>query len=133
MVGSLFSKRPRVTGSNCKTSCFAWAYFSFGGFASFSTTGFFFGGIKRGAGFLIEGAGGCGGGNSVATGRSNGIKSPGAGCAGAVISGSGPAVARSIFGGAGGGGDSSTCSKIAGGGARKGSGCAGCCCATIES
>ena len=68
MVGSLFSKRPRVTGSNCKTSCFAWTIFSFGGFASFSTTGFFFGGIKRGAGFLIDGTGTGGGGASAATG-----------------------------------------------------------------
>jgi hypothetical protein len=24
IVGSLFSKRPRETGSNCKTSCLAW-------------------------------------------------------------------------------------------------------------
>ena len=33
MVGSLFSKRPRVTGSNCRTSCFA---------GNFSSTGFVF-------------------------------------------------------------------------------------------
>src|SRR5438552_18891289 len=33
MVGSLFSKRPRVTGSNCRTSCFA---------GNFSSTGFGF-------------------------------------------------------------------------------------------
>src|SRR5262249_59950052 len=66
IVGSLFSKRPRVTGSNCIISCFAWV-FSFGVFGcltSFSATGsfsigFFFGGINRGADFFIGGA--CGG------------------------------------------------------------------------
>src|SRR2546430_3562691 len=117
MVGSLFSKRPRVTGSNCKTSCFTWTIFSFGGFASFSMTGFFFGGSKRGAGMLIDGDGTGGGGASAATGGSTAIKSSGAGSGKAALSISGT---MSIFGGAGGG--SSTCSKIAGGGARNGSG-----------
>src|SRR5438445_11081200 len=87
MVGSLFSKRPRVAGSNCITSCFAWTHFSFGAFASFSTTAFFFGGIKRGAGFLIEGAG-AGGGASAVAGCSDGIRSLGVGCVGTGIGGS---------------------------------------------
>src|SRR5260370_42358906 len=99
MVGSLFSKRPRVTGSNCKTSCFAWTNFSFGGLVSFSTTGFFFGGINRGAGFLIEGAAG-GGGGSAATGCSNGVKSLAVGVAGTAVLFSGGIC---VFGGAGGG------------------------------
>src|SRR2546423_8875475 len=116
IVGSLFSKRPRVIGSNCITSCFAETNFSFGGFgsfASFSRTAFFFGGIKRGAGFLIEGAGIGGGG-----GGSNAINSLAVDGEVAGVSGSGT---MSIFG-AGGGGSSSTFSKIAGGGARNGSG-----------
>src|SRR2546430_11572977 len=100
MVGSLFSTRPRVTGSNCETSCFAWTDFSFGGFASFYTTGFFFGGIKRGAGFLIDGAGTGGGGASAATGGSTAIQWSGAGSTEAALSVSG---AMSFVGGAGGG------------------------------
>src|SRR5204863_5603633 len=52
IVGSLFSKRPRVSGSNCKTSCFAAvAVFSrFGVSASTfgAISGFFFGGMIRG-------------------------------------------------------------------------------------
>src|SRR6202011_4767166 len=92
--------------------------FSFGGFASFSTTGFFFGGIKRGAGFLIDGIG-AGGVAPAAAGGSNAIRSPAVDWGECAISGSGT---MSIFGGAGG---SATCSKIAGGGARNGSGGAG--------
>src|SRR4051795_11019508 len=30
MVGSLFSNRPRVTGSNCITSCLTWTFPGFG-------------------------------------------------------------------------------------------------------
>src|SRR3954469_6810525 len=67
IVGSLFSKRPRVTGSNCSTSCFACAFFSFGVFTgassgggggNFAGNGFFFGTIKRGAGVEIKGSAG---------------------------------------------------------------------------
>src|SRR2546430_500872 len=103
-------------------------YFSLGGFVSFSTTAFFLGGIRRGGAFFTKGAG-AGGGGATGSGCSNGIKSLAADCGADAISGSGPAVAGSIFGGAGRG--SSTCSKIAGGGARNGSGCAGICCSTI--
>src|SRR6266487_3958853 len=55
MVGSLFSKRPRVTGSNCKISCFACTFFSDDGFSSF-VGGFVCGVIKRGLGLLSTGA-----------------------------------------------------------------------------
>ena len=41
IVGSLFSKRPRVTGSNCRTSCLAGVTdFSAGAFSSFHGTDF---------------------------------------------------------------------------------------------
>jgi len=41
IVGSLFSKRPRVTGSNCRTSCFAGgAGFSANAFSSFQEVDF---------------------------------------------------------------------------------------------
>ena len=43
MVGSLFSKRPRVTGSNCSTSCFACSFFSSTGLGSLNGAGFFLG------------------------------------------------------------------------------------------
>src|SRR5437762_3664892 len=58
IVGSLFSKRPRVIGSNCKTSCFA-CTFSTTGFDSLigAGAGFFFGAVRPGSGFLISGAG----------------------------------------------------------------------------
>ena len=82
MVGSLFSKRPRVTGSNCKTSCLDCTGFSKGssGVGCFTGNGFFFGAITRGSDFLItDGGGGSGGGGggdvSVGTGCSNGIRS----------------------------------------------------------
>src|SRR5437762_5696236 len=55
IVGSLFSKRPRVTGSNCITSCFANGFFSTTGFGSLNIVGFFRGRITRG----------CGGGSSI--------------------------------------------------------------------
>ena len=44
IVGSLFSKRPRVTDSNCSTSCFACTIFSSGGFDLLrrDVAGFFF-------------------------------------------------------------------------------------------
>src|SRR5260370_41048352 len=112
MVGSLFSKRPRVTGSYCKTSCFAWTIFSFGGFASFSTTGFFFGGIKRGAGFLIDGTGTGGGGASAATGGSAPIQSSRAGSREGALSVSGT---RAVVGGGVGGPFNSSKSAVRGG------------------
>src|SRR5579864_3030338 len=101
-------------------------YFSvgaFGSLSSFSITGFFFGGINRGVGFLIEGGTGGGGVSFIAgCGCSNGVvaavsaaDSPNAPDTGASTTGS-----MSIFGAGFGG--SSTCSRIAGGGARNGSG-----------
>src|SRR2546423_13842518 len=51
IVGSLFSKRPRVTGSNCRTSCFAGgADFSANAFSSFHDADF-------SCGLLIERSG----------------------------------------------------------------------------
>src|ERR1041385_5691830 len=113
MVGSLFSKRPRVIGSNCKISCLACTNFSAGGFGSFTGSGFFFGTIKRGAGagFLILGSGSTGGG-SIGAGSANETKFSSMGSA-LVLIGS---DTMSILGGGGGG-----CSQIGGGGARIGS------------
>src|SRR5712691_8761413 len=112
MVGSLFSKRPRVTGSNCKTSCLVCTYFSAGGFDSLTGSGFFFGTIKRGveAGFLISGSASTGGG-SIGAGSANEIKFSEIGPT-SLLTGSGT---MSILGGGCGG-----CSQI-GGGARIGS------------
>ena len=99
MVGSLFSKRPRVADSNCKTSCFACAFFSLGfiAFCSGNGTAFFFGVIKGGSGGWTIGGGGDGAISSSGAGGSKGIRSIG----GAVsIDGSGK---MSIFGGSGSG------------------------------
>ena len=82
IVGSLFSNRPRLIGSNCNTSCLAW---TLSGRDSLATTGFFFGIIKRGceSGLSTDdgsidttvGAGAGGGGGTSAMGCSNGITS----------------------------------------------------------
>src|SRR5438128_8215647 len=52
IVGSLFSKRPRVMGSNCKISCFAaaaaFSRFRFSASTFGAINGFFFGGMIRG-------------------------------------------------------------------------------------
>src|SRR6202008_304709 len=50
IVGSLFSKRPRLTGSNCKTSCLACIDFSGDPFSSFGWAGFLSGVLKGGSG-----------------------------------------------------------------------------------
>src|SRR6266487_6460600 len=123
MVGSLFSKRPRVTGSNCKTSCLVCTYFSAGGFDSLTGSAFFFGTIKRGAGagFLISGSGSAGG-VSIGAGSSSGIKFSETGPA-SLLTGSGT---MSILGGGCGG-----CSQIGGGGAGIGSLVADILCDTI--
>src|SRR5581483_223218 len=94
IVGSLFSNRPRVAGSNCSTSCFGCTFFDFGfgGVAGASatgaigTTGFFLGGIKRGpaAGFFA-GAGACS--DSLGGTGSNGIKSCGGAGSGSIETG----------------------------------------------
>src|SRR5689334_11034969 len=112
-------------------------YFSFGAFGSgdaacFSITGFFFGGIKRGAGFLIAGGGaaGFGGGGSSTTdsGCWNGMRSFAGVWISETVCGSGK---MSIFGTGGGG--SSICCSIGGGGARNGSGIGGADDGTTES
>src|SRR5437868_15491688 len=122
IVGSLFSKRPRVTGSNCIIFCFAQVFCFFAGFgAPSSITGFFFGGIRRGADFLIDGFAGAGG-SSTGAGWSNGMRSFAVFIGIAGIFGSGTI---SIFGANEGGGASSTCSRMAGSGARNGSGIGG--------
>ncbi len=93
MVGSLFSKRPRVTDSNCKTSCFACTFFSGDGFPSLTGIGLACGVIKRGSDLL--GIGGCGRVVPIGAGSSIGIVSAGWEVSIAVASGS-----MSIFGGA---------------------------------
>src|SRR5258707_13206801 len=105
MVGSLLSKRRRVTGSNCNTSCLGWAGFCKGssGVGCFPGNGFFFGAIKRGSDFSVTGGGG-GGGVSAGDGRSNEIRS--ADCEMLVATGS---ATMSILGGI-----SSGSSKIGG-------------------
>src|SRR5437870_13087837 len=93
MVGSLFSNRPRVTGSNCKISCFACTDLSAGGFSSFCGATFFCGATVNGSCSLRTG--GDGGVASAARGPSHGIlaaKGPGhidAGSGAVCISGPG--------------------------------------------
>src|SRR6184192_2853329 len=48
IVGSLFSNRPRLTGSNCKTSCLACMDFSVDTFSSFGGGGFLRGALTGG-------------------------------------------------------------------------------------
>src|SRR4030095_9083741 len=86
MVGSLFSNRPRVTASNCKTSCFACTDFSVDDFASF--TGVLCGVLTVALGLLGAGSvGGCGA-VSLGAGSSNGIISAGSKASVGVGSGS---------------------------------------------
>src|SRR6266404_9242272 len=110
MVGSLFSKRPRVTGSNRKTSCLDCTGFSKGssGVGCFTGNGFFFGAITRGSDFLITDGGGGGGAVSVGTGCSNGIRSADA----ETLVATGSATVSIL------GGISSGCSKTGGGGVK---------------
>src|SRR5438094_3280641 len=77
MVGSLFSNRPRVTGSNCKTSCFACEDFSADDFSLL--TGLLCGALTIGSGLLKASIGSTRGGGGVSLGAcpSNGVISIG--------------------------------------------------------
>src|SRR5206468_12647332 len=77
MVGSLFSNRPRMTGSNCKTSCFACADFSADDFSLL--TGLLCAALTIGSGLLKASIGSTRGGGGVSLGAcpSNGVISIG--------------------------------------------------------